>query len=88
MAGDANDYKIDGNINLSGSANEFRVGAQPTVLKGSPADNKQVFDNYCDMIATKHNGLCEYLHSERSTVVDQEVITLYESLGWIPENPS
>lgn len=85
MAGDANDYKIDGNIELSGSATELRVGAQPTVLRGSASQNKQVFDNYCDMIATKHNGLCEYLHTETSAVVDHEVLTLYASLGWIAD---
>lgn len=85
MAG-LQDYKIVGNTELSGSANELRVGSQPTVLRGTAAQNKQAFDNYCDLIATLHNGLCDYLETGLSPTIDRSVLELYQSLGWIPEN--
>lgn len=83
----ATDFKIVGNNELSGTANEFRVGAQPTILQGDAAQNKQAFDNYCDLIATQHNGLCDYLVSgQQSQEIDISVLRLYEDLGWIPPN--
>lgn len=82
---DARDYKVVGNTELTGSATELRVGAQPTVLRGSEAQNKQAFDNYCDMIATKHNALCEFLYSNQSTEIDHSVLLIYASLGWVQD---
>lgn len=82
MAG-ATDYKITGNEALTGSASEFRVGSQPTVLKGTASQNKRVFDNYCDLIATAHNSLCDYVDSNQSAVVDNSVKQYYHDvLGW------
>lgn len=34
------------------------VERQETILRGTPTENKQVFDAYPDLIASKHNGLC------------------------------
>ena len=82
---DARDYKIVGNTELTGSATELRVGAQPTVLRGTAAQNKQAFDNYCDMIATKHNSLCDFLYSDTSATIDHDVLLLYASLGWVQD---
>lgn len=79
------DFVVVGNNTLTGSATELRVGAQPTVLKGSASQNKQVFDNYCDMIATRHNQLCQFLNDTTSTAIDHSVLTLYASLGWIAD---
>ena len=77
------DFVVVGNITNTGNATELRVGAQPTLLKGSASQNKQVFDNYCDMIATRHNQLCTFLDSNMSTEIDHSVLLLYASLGWI-----
>ena len=79
----ATDFKIVGNTELTGSATELRVGAQPTTLRGSAAQNKQVFDNYCDMIATMHNGLCDFVATDTSAVIASSVLLLYQSLGWV-----
>ena len=84
MAG-ITDYKVDGNTELSGSASALRVGAQPTILRGTAAQNKQAFDNYCDLIATKHNALCDYLEQGISPTIDRAVLTLYASLGWVQD---
>ena len=81
----ATDYKIVGNAEMSGTANELRVGAQPTVLRGTAAQNKQAFDNYCDLIATKHNALCEFIDDTQSTEIDRDVLLLYASLGWVAD---
>ena len=82
---DARDYEITGNTVLSGSATELRVGAQPTTLRGTAAQNKQVFDNYCDLIATKHNALCEFLYQDTSAEIDHSVLVLYATLGWVQD---
>ena len=79
------DYKIVGNTEKRDSASGLRVGAQPNVLRGTAAQNKQVFDNYCDMIATKHNDLCDYLDTNLSVAIDAEVLALYASLGWVQD---
>ena len=79
----ATDYKVVGNIANTASATELRVGAQPTILQGDPADNKQVFDNYCDMIATRHNQLCDFVAADVSAEVALSVKTLYHNLGWV-----
>ena len=82
---DTRDYKVVGNTVLTGSATELRVGAQPTTLRGSAAQNKQAFDNYCDMIATMHNGLCDYLYTDTSSVIDHSVLVIYAALGWVAD---
>lgn len=80
----ASDFKIIGNTELTGSASEYRVGAQPTILRGTPAQNKQAFDNYCDMISTQHNALCDYLDLNISSEVDIDVQRYYANiLGWV-----
>jgi len=81
---DARDFKIVGNdTSITGSATELRVGAQPDTLRGSASQNKQVFDNYCDMIANHHNDLCDFLYGDTSATIDPSVLLLYASLGWV-----
>ena len=62
------------------------VEAQPTVLRGSAQQNKQVFDKYSDMITEHFNGLCNFIKDDKSAEIDREVRSLYESLGWTPDN--
>ena len=57
MALDA--YKI-----TSGEVALVHVEAQDTVLKGTPLQNKQVFDAYPDLIVTKFNNLCDYVGTQ------------------------
>lgn len=65
---------------------QVHVEANPTVLRGSPTQNKQVFDAYPDMIVEHFNDALDEIASDTSAVIDPDVITLYESLGWTPEN--
>lgn len=58
------------------------VEAQPTVLRGTAQENKKVFDKYSDMIVQHFNGLCNFLNTDQSTVIDREVLSLYVLLGW------
>ena len=74
----ATDYKIS-TADIQGA----HVGAQPTVLQGSAAQNKQVFDNYPDMIVTHFNNLCDFISNDTSATIDRDVLTLYASLGWV-----
>lgn len=82
---DARDYKVVGNLENNGSATELRVGAQPTTLRGSADQNKKVFDDYCDMLATKHNALCDFLYGDTSAVIEMQVLLLYADLGWVAD---
>ena len=68
----ATDYKIS-----SADVNAVHVEAQPTVLKGTATQNKQVFDKYSDMIVTHFNNLCDFIDTDTSAVVDNEVLLLY-----------
>lgn len=61
------------------------VGSQPTILRGSAAQNKQVFDNYSDMIVVHFNGLCNYINDNISESIDRSVLALYQSLGWVDD---
>ncbi len=61
------------------------VEAQPTVLRGSATQNKQVFDKYSDMIVTHHNGLCNYVDQNISPAIDHSVLLLYASMGWVQD---
>ena len=76
----ATDYKIS-----SADVNAVHVEAQPTVLKGTATQNKQVFDKYSDMIVTHFNNLCDFIDTDTSAVVDNEVLLLYASLGWVQD---
>ena len=75
------DYKIS-----TAEKNAVHVEAQPTILQGSPQQNKQAFDAYPDLLTQKHNALCDFLASDTSTVIDNSVLVLYEALGWTPDN--
>ena len=76
----ATDYKIS-----SADVSAVHVEAQPTILHGSPTQNKQVFDKYSDMIVDHFNDLCDFIDTDTSAVVDSEVLLLYESLGWVQD---
>lgn len=58
------------------------VQAQPTVLRGSAQQNKQVFDAYGDMIAEHFNGLCNFIADDKSATIDRSTKELYRALGW------
>ena len=62
------------------------VQAQPTVLRGSAQQNKQVFDAYGDMIANHFNGLCNFIASDTSATIDRSTKALYLALGWTEED--
>lgn len=81
----ATDYKVIGNQVNYGNATELRVGAQPDILQGSTAQNKKVFDDYCDMIATRHNQLCDFVETDTSATVDQSVLALFALDGWVAD---
>lgn len=74
------DYEIK-DADVSGA----RVTSQPNVLRGTAQQNKQVFDNYCDVIRAKHNGLVAELSTSTSPIIDEDVLGLYETLGWTPD---
>lgn len=76
----ATDYKVS-TADVQGA----HVQAQPTILRGSAQQNKQVFDAYSDMIVEHFNGLCDFLETDTSAVVDREVLQLYASMGWIQD---
>ena len=76
----ANDYKIS-TADVQGA----HVEAQPTILRGSATQNKQVFDKYCDMIVEHFNDLCDYVDTDTSATVDHDVLLLYASLGWVAD---
>ena len=76
----ATDYKIS-----SADVNGVHVEAQPTILSGSASDNKKVFDKYSDMIVEHFNDLCDFVDSDTSATVDNDVLVLYASLGWVAD---
>lgn len=61
--------------------NAVNVASQATVLRGTAEQNKQVFDNYCDLIRTHFNDLCGYIDGAISTEVVLSVRTQYLALG-------
>ena len=79
MAG-ASDYIIS-DADRSG----VNVGSQPTVLRGTAAQNKQVFDSYSDLIRTRFNSLCAYVDADTSAEIAVSVKTLYAALGWVQD---
>lgn len=76
----ARDYEIS-SADIAG----VHVEAQPTVLRGSAQQNKQVFDKYSDMISEHFNGLCGYIDDNVSEEIDRSVLQLYAALGWVNE---
>lgn len=75
------DYKI-----TPAEISQVHVEARETVLKGDATQNKQVFDAYPDLIVQKLNGALDEIANDTSAEIDRDVLTLYESLGWTPEN--
>lgn len=76
----ATDYKI-----TSADVSAVHVEAQPTVLRGSATQNKQVFDKYSDMITSHFNDLCDFISSNTSAEVEMSVLLLYASMGWVQD---
>ena len=76
----ATDFKIDGADKAA-----VNVESQPTILRGSATQNKQVFDKYSDMIVSHFNDLCDFINADQSAVVDHDVLVLYASLGWVQD---
>lgn len=76
----ATDYKI-----TSADISAVHVEAQPTILRGSAMQNKQVFDKYSDMIVSHLNDLCDFIASDTSATIDRDVLLLYASLGWVAD---
>lgn len=76
----ATDYKIS-----SADVQGVHVEAQPTILRGSATQNKQVFDRYSDMIVEHFNDLCDFVNRDTSATVDHDVLLLYASLGWVQD---
>lgn len=76
----ATDYKIS-----SADVSKVHVEAQPTVLRGSATQNKQVFDKYCDMVVEHFNNLCDFVDTDTSATVDRDVLVLYAALGWVAD---
>ena len=75
------DYKI-----TQAEIEQVHVEAQPTVLRGSPQQNKQVFDAYPELIIEKFNGALDEIANDTSAEIDRDVLELYMSIGWIPDN--
>lgn len=75
------DYKI-----TAADINNTHVEARPTVLQGSATDNKRVFDAYPDMIVEHFNGALDEIANDTSAEIDRDVLELYMSIGWIPDN--
>ena len=76
----ATDYKI-----TTAEVQAVHVEAQPTILRGSATQNKQVFDRYSDLIVEHFNNLCDFVGTDTSATVDREVLVLYASLGWVAD---
>lgn len=76
----ATDFKIS-SADIAG----VNVESQPTILRGSATQNKQVFDKYSDMIVNHFNDLCDFINTDQSAVVDHDVLVLYASLGWVQD---
>lgn len=77
----AADFKI-----TSAEANNVHVQGQPDILQGSAQQNKAAFDAYSELIRNRFNGLCDFIDTDTSTVIDRDVLEYYVSIGWIPDN--
>lgn len=86
------DHKISGldpareSALATANISQVHVEAQATVLQGSANQNKQVFDNYPDMIVAHFNAALEEISNDTSAEIDRDVLDLYLSLGWTPDN--
>lgn len=86
------DYKINGldpareRELVSSNIPQVHVEKQATVLQGSATENKQVFDSYPDMIVAHFNAALDEISNDTSAEIDRDVLILYQSLGWIPDN--
>ena len=76
----ATDYKIS-----SADVAGVNVESQPTILRGSATQNKQVFDKYSDLIVDHFNDLCDFIETDTSAAIDHDVLVLYASLGWVQD---
>lgn len=76
----ASDYIIS-----DADKNAVNVASQPTVLRGTAEQNKQAFDNYCDLIRTHFNDLCAYVDTDTSAEIAVSVKTQYAALGWVQD---
>lgn len=76
----ATDYKI-----TPADVSAVHVEAQPTILRGSATQNKQVFDKYSDMITSHFNDFCDFIAEDTSAEIDRDVLLLYASLGWVQD---
>lgn len=76
----ATDFKI-----TSADVSAVHVEAQPTILRGSATQNKQVFDKYSDMIVSHFNDFCDFIAEDQSAEIDRDVLLLYASLGWVQD---
>ena len=74
------DYKI-----TAADIAAVHVEAQPTILRGSATQNKQVFDAYSDMIVDHFNDLVDYVNTDTSATIDRDVLVLAASLGWVQD---
>lgn len=70
----------------SADVNSVHVEAQPTVLTGTPTQNKKVFDAYCDMIVNKFNTFVNHVETDISTEISAAVIALYTAHGYDPDD--
>lgn len=68
---------------LSSDVNPVHVqGIAEDVLTGTVAQNKKVFDNYCDMIVTKFNAFVDVVAQDTTSEIDSEVIAQFVAAGW------
>ncbi|MFW5540174.1 MAG: hypothetical protein ACOCPD_01795 [Segatella copri] len=57
------------------------VKSQPDILVGTPTENKQVFDNYPDLLANKLNQLIAFMDSDylKDYTIDDSVVAYYKN---------
>lgn len=59
-----------------------QVEGRDRVLRGTVSQNQAVFDDYSDLIKTKHNQLIDQLNNEYIVEIDSEAIEAYTDIGW------
>lgn len=57
------------------------VKSQQDILVGTPTENKQVFDNYPDLLANKLNQLIAFMDSDylKDYTIDDSVVAYYKN---------
>ena len=73
-------------IITDGEIRNVYVQKQPTVLQGSPEDNKGVFDAFPTLIVQKFNAALNEIARDTSAEIDRDVLEYYMEIGWTPEN--